>query len=78
MRRRTLRFVPFRIEQDRTAEPTYEAVCVSGDDKECGQSSDEWITPHPVEVWMREHSRDTGHTRFRRAFVDYADVSRQG
>lgn len=71
-----LRFVPFRIGQDRTAEPVYEAVRVSGDDKECGQSSDEWITPHPVEVWMREHSRDTGHTRFRRAFVDCADVSR--
>ncbi len=31
MPRRTFRYVPFTITQDRTAEPEYEARCVSGD-----------------------------------------------
>ncbi|MEU6993588.1 hypothetical protein ABZ953_23405 [Streptomyces sp. NPDC046465] len=76
MTRTVFRFVPFTITQDTTAEPTYEAVCVSGDGKECGERSDEWITPHPVEVWMRDHMKITGHARYRRTFVDYADVTR--
>ncbi|GAA3191188.1 MULTISPECIES: hypothetical protein [Streptomyces] len=75
MTRTAYRFVPFTIKQDLAAEPTYSAFCVSGDEKECEQSSDEWLTPHPVEVWMREHTRETGHSRYRREFVDYAEVT---
>ncbi|MEU7150706.1 hypothetical protein AB0B15_22110 [Streptomyces sp. NPDC045456] len=74
MSRHIFRYVPFTIRQDPTAEPTYEAVCVSGEEKECGEKSDEWLTPHPVEVWMREHSKETGHRRYRRNFQDYAAV----
>ncbi|MFH8403574.1 hypothetical protein ACH4FX_02205 [Streptomyces sp. NPDC018019] len=77
MIRRVFRFVPFTITQDASAEPTYEAVCVSGEEKECGAASDEWLTPHPVEVWMREHTKDTGHRRYRRNFQDYAEVEAQ-
>ncbi|WP_078658089.1 DUF7848 domain-containing protein [Streptomyces rimosus] len=77
MTRRIFRFVPYTIRQDTTAEPTYEAVCVSGDENECGEKSGAWLTPHPVEVWMREHARDTGHTRYCRCFQDYAEVATQ-
>jgi hypothetical protein len=34
--RRAFRFIPFKITQDPAAEPTYEAECVSGDEKSCG------------------------------------------
>ncbi|MEU7224491.1 hypothetical protein [Streptomyces chrestomyceticus] len=77
MSRRIFRYVPFTITQDPTAEPTYEAECVSGEEKECGEKSDEWLTPHPVEVWMREHTKNTGHRRFRRSFQDYAQMEAQ-
>ncbi|MFF2927231.1 hypothetical protein ACFVTP_33305 [Streptomyces celluloflavus] len=76
MTRSVMRFVPYKTAQDVTAAPTYEAVCVSGDVEDCGEESGQWLTPHPVEVWMRAHRADTGHGRFRRAFVDYAEVSR--
>jgi hypothetical protein len=75
MTRPVMRFLPYRIEQDVAAAPLYEAVCVCGDSEDCGEESGQWLTPHPVEVWMRAHRGDTGHRRFRRAFVDYADVS---
>jgi hypothetical protein len=34
--------------------------------------SGEWITPHPVEVWMANHLKETGHRNYRRAFHDNA------
>ena len=72
MTRTAFRFVPFTIVQDPDTEPTYRAWCVSGDEEECGQDSGEWITPHPVEVWMDAHVRRTGHLNYRRAFYDNA------
>ncbi|MFH8990739.1 hypothetical protein [Streptomyces sp. NPDC017940] len=78
MTRRVFRFVPFTIEQDQTAEPEYEARCVSGADADCGARSDTYGTPGPVEEWQRGHTRDTGHARYRRNFGDYAVVRPAG
>ncbi|WP_406286538.1 hypothetical protein [Streptomyces sp. NBC_00209] len=72
MTRRVFRYVPFTIEQDGTAEPEYEARCVSGDETECGARSGTWTGPEPVEEWQRRHTQETGHRRYRRNFGDYA------
>lgn len=72
MSRAVFRYVPFTIEQDRTAEPEYEARCVSGDDAECGAESGTHLGPEPVEEWLRRHLQETRHTRYRRSFGDYA------
>lgn len=72
MTRRVFRYVPFAIEPDQTAEPEYEASCVSGNDVECGARSGTHSGPGPVEEWQRRHTQETGHRRFRRAFGDYA------
>lgn len=75
MTRSVMRYVPFTIRQDPTALPGYEAECVSGEESDCGAKSGEWGTPAPVENWVMAHTRDTGHTRYRRWFVDYAEVN---
>lgn len=72
MSSRVFRFVPFKLRQDTETEPVYEARCVSGDEQECGAESAEWITPHPVEVWMEAHLKATGHRHYRRSFHDNA------
>ncbi|WP_156727492.1 DUF7848 domain-containing protein [Streptomyces apocyni] len=64
--------MPFTIEQDVTAEPEYEARCVSGDETECGARSGTHCHPGPVEEWQRKHTQETRHTRYRRNFGDYA------
>ncbi|KOG53626.1 hypothetical protein ADK76_27000 [Streptomyces griseoflavus] len=74
MPRRTFRYVPFTITQDRTAEPEYEARCVSGGETECGAESGTHHAPGPVEGWQRKHTQETGHRRYRRDFGDYAVV----
>lgn len=66
------RYVPYKTAQDPGTEPTYEAQCVSGDDKNCNEKSGVWITPHPVEVWMDAHLKETGHRYYRRSFHDNA------
>lgn len=38
-RRRIFRYVPYSIVQDGSAEPEYEACCVSGDEDDCGAVS---------------------------------------
>lgn len=70
MTRAVFRFVPYRVEQDPHTAPTYQAWCVSGEETACGQDSGEWITPHPVELWMDAHVTETGHRFYRRAFFD--------
>jgi hypothetical protein len=70
--RRVFRYVPFTVEQDATAEPEYEARCVSGDETECGAQSGTYNDAGPVEEWQRRHSQVTGHRRYRRKFGDYA------
>ena len=72
MTRRVFRYVPFTIEQDQTAEPEYQACCVSGDQSECGAQSGTRHHPAGVEEWQRRHSQETGHRRHRRDFGDYA------
>jgi hypothetical protein len=72
MTRRVFRYVPFTIGQDETAEPEYEARCVSGDETECGAQSGTCSHPEPVEKWQRRHTQKTGHRRYRRNFGDYA------
>ncbi len=69
--RKTLRFVPYRIAPDPLSEPEYEAVCVSGDDADCGAASGTGETPMGVAAWQFTHSAETGHTRFRRTFHEY-------
>ncbi|MEU6960188.1 hypothetical protein [Streptomyces chrestomyceticus] len=64
--------MPFTITQDTTAEPEYEARCVSGEETECGAESGTQHSPGPVEEWQRKHTQETGHRRYRRDFGDYA------
>ncbi|MFR9796735.1 hypothetical protein ACL02U_12640 [Streptomyces sp. MS06] len=74
--RRRLRYVPYVIAQDATAEPEYEARCVSGDEADCGAVSGPHPDPAGVEEWQRRHTQDTRHTRYRRTFADYAVLER--
>lgn len=67
-----MRYVPFTVQQDPTAHPTYVAECVIGEKSDCGATSGEHHDPAPVEEWMRKHVQDTQHTRYRRTFTDYA------
>jgi len=71
-RRRVFRFVPYAIVQDATAEPEYEARCVSGDEADCGAGSGPRNGPAEVEEWQRRHTQETRHLRYRRNFADYA------
>jgi hypothetical protein len=71
-RRRIFRYVPYSIVQDATAEPEYEARCVSGDEADCGAASGPCDGPAEVEEWQRTHTQETRHTRYRRSFMDYA------
>lgn len=71
-RRRIFRYMPFTIVQDATAEPEYEARCVSGDEADCGAGSGPRSDPADVEEWQRRHTQETRHTRYRRNFADYA------
>ncbi len=70
--RRVFRFVPYVIAQDMTAEPEYEARCVSGDETECGAESGVHSDPAAVEEWQRGHTQETRHLRYRRSFGDYS------
>ncbi|WP_226967021.1 DUF7848 domain-containing protein [Streptomyces phaeolivaceus] len=70
--RRVFRYVPYVIAQDATAEPEYEARCVSGDETECGAESGVRSDPAAVEEWQRVHTQETRHPRYRRSFGDYS------
>ncbi len=70
--RRVFRYVPYVIAQDATAEPEYEARCVSGDETECGAESGVHHDPAGVEEWQRRHTQETRHLRYRRSFGDYS------
>lgn len=71
-RRRIFRYVPYSIVQDGSAEPEYEARCVSGDEDDCGAVSGRHPDPAKVEEWQRRHTQETRHTRYRRCFADYS------
>ncbi|MFJ9901224.1 hypothetical protein ACIQPR_48795 [Streptomyces sp. NPDC091280] len=80
MTTRTFRFRQFEISTqsgvtaDESAEPEFEAVCVSGDEKECGEESGLLADAEHLDRWMAEHTRDTGHRRYRRTYGEYATV----
>ncbi|MFG2782851.1 hypothetical protein ACGFY7_34080 [Streptomyces prunicolor] len=76
--RRIFRYVPYSIVQDPTAEPEYEARCVSGDDHDCDATSGPHTNLTDVEEWQRKHTQETRHTRYRRSFADYAVLEPQG
>ena len=71
--RAVYRFVNYRIAQDPTGEVSRSALCVSGEEVDCGESSGE-LGEEAVGKWMAEHSAATGHARFKRTFNDYAVV----
>ncbi|MBM4821337.1 MULTISPECIES: DUF7848 domain-containing protein [Streptomyces] len=73
---RLFRYVPYVIVQDASAEPEYEARCVSGDAADCAATSGSHPDPAPVEEWQRRHTQETRHTRYRRTFADYAVMER--
>jgi hypothetical protein len=75
--RRLFRYVPYSIVQDPSAQPEYEAYCVSGDETECGAASGPCPHPADVEEWQRKHAQETRHLRYRRSFADYAVLERQ-
>ncbi|WND40574.1 hypothetical protein RI578_40500 (plasmid) [Streptomyces sp. BB1-1-1] len=59
---------------DELAHPEFEAVCVSGDEEDCGEKSGPLPDADHLDTWMAEHTRDTGHRRYRRAYCEYATV----
>ncbi|MFE5026329.1 hypothetical protein ACFRAO_24185 [Streptomyces sp. NPDC056656] len=75
MSRAVLRFTPCRISEDRSSMPTYGAVCVSGDDADCGAASGQHVDTKPVDQWMAKHTATTGHDRYQQVFLSYATVA---
>ena len=80
----TYRFRNYQVTADETAMPAFQAVCVAdkvssdaeGDDKvtDCGEDSGDQPDEAALAKWMAEHTRDTGHDRFRGARWDYVKV----
>ncbi|MEV0266287.1 hypothetical protein AB0I49_33770 [Streptomyces sp. NPDC050617] len=66
--------------------PEYGVVCVSGevgeeggeggegDAEQCGEGLPSATRAGWVDEWMRRHSYETGHARFRRTVIDYATL----
>lgn len=67
-----MRYMPFTVRQDPFALPRYAAMCVAGEEADCGETSGEQLEPGPVEEWMRRHTQATRHARYQRTFTDYA------
>ncbi|MEU7153834.1 hypothetical protein AB0B15_38340 [Streptomyces sp. NPDC045456] len=65
------RFRNYTITADKAMLPRYQAVCVTGDDADCGADSGSQPSPADVERWIAEHTRDTGHDLYRRAPWEY-------
>ncbi|WP_328484843.1 hypothetical protein OHS71_41185 (plasmid) [Streptomyces sp. NBC_00377] len=67
MTNKTFRFREYGVTTDETAMPAYQAVCVTGEDADCGADSQDQPDEEALTKWMAEHTRDTGHRRFRAA-----------
>jgi hypothetical protein len=65
-RRVRMRFREYPITPDPQAVPTVTAVCVTGEDADCGATSGPRTDRDAVARWMAEHFRDTGHALFDR------------
>lgn len=72
--RSVMRYVTYKIEADLTALPEYEAVCVTGDDADCGARPACSVDLDELAAWVLSHTAETGHTRYRRGLHDYAVV----
>ena len=62
------------VTADELAVPEFEAVCVSGEEADCGEGSGTVPDADALVRWMVEHTRDTDHRRFRRTYGEYAIV----
>ena len=74
----TMRFRNYEIKPDPSGLPLLAAVCVSGDEVECGAASDEQTDPEKVGRWMAQHLQDTGHDRYQRRYADYVTAELGG
>jgi hypothetical protein len=72
--RSVLRYVTYRIRSDDSALPEHEAVCVTGDAEDCGAKSPRCGDLDELAAWVLGHTKESGHTRFRRALHDYMRV----
>jgi hypothetical protein len=75
--RSVFRYVDYKTTLDPTGERTWRAVCVSGEERDCGAQSPELGGEEAANDWMAEHTKETGHGRFERNYKDYALVERQ-
>jgi hypothetical protein len=46
--------------------PTFRAVCVTGEDADCGATSGDLTDPDALTRWIAEHYRDTTHSTYER------------
>ncbi|WP_328480379.1 MULTISPECIES: DUF7848 domain-containing protein [unclassified Streptomyces] len=60
----------YALVPDASAAAEYEGACT-----ECAAGSGARRRPADVEEWQRGHTRETGHTRYRRTVADYAVLS---
>lgn len=74
MTSKTFRFREYGVTPDESAAPAYQAVCVTGEEADCGADSKDQPDEKALTRWMAEHTSSTGHDRFRRARWDYAMV----
>ncbi|MEV0276822.1 hypothetical protein AB0I22_10640 [Streptomyces sp. NPDC050610] len=74
---RTFRYMTWTIEQDPSTYPEYSATCVTREDSNCGETIHA-CGPDWAEEWMRRHTQDTGHTRYRRTSADYVTLAPPG
>ena len=51
---------------DLMALPTFEAVCVTGEDQDCGAASSQLHTPEELTRWIAAHCAQTSHTTYER------------
>jgi len=69
-----LRFRDYVVAPDLMAAREFGALCVSGEDADCGARAVESLDNTEVDRWIVTHFRDTGHERFERSITDYAVV----
>ncbi|MEU1176594.1 hypothetical protein ABZ464_02910 [Streptomyces sp. NPDC005820] len=72
--RAVIRFVDYETNRDPQGEVTFKALCVSGDEEECGAESEVCGDDESANTWMAKHTAKTGHKRFKRTCEDYALV----
>lgn len=64
-----MRFREYQVRAvaDPQALPTFTAVCVTGEDADCGAESGDMHDPDALVHWIAGHFRDTGHAHFERS-----------